>query len=159
MSEVYIQLKPFGINLSPTGAASMPLLLLKDSSGELTLPIPIHPIDAGILMQQSGKAVGFHSPYMVTEQVLKIFQVKVERCLIHEVRNSQIYCRLEFSNQMHLDIKAESGICFAMYLNIGIFATRDVIWKARTLSLELQAKNDGLLIFQTSAIRPHEYLM
>lgn len=157
MSEVWIQLKPFGINLM--GSSSQPLLLLKDASGELTLPLRIHALEVGILMGQSGKGQVLTSPHIVTEQLLKAVGVSLQRCILHDVKGQQIMARLELSTGQFVEIRADQAVSLVMYLNAPIFTTRELIWKARSLSVEMETQQEGLVLFQSAAMRPHEYLM
>lgn len=155
-AELLIELKPIGINV--TGATSKPLLLLKDTTGELSMPLPISALDAGVLMQQTGKGTTLSSPHHITEQILNFAGLKFERCVFTEFKNNCLYCRLELQEEKALETKAEHAVSLCLYLNIPMFATRDLIWKARNQAAETQEHSD-LMIFQTAAIRPHHYLM
>jgi hypothetical protein len=157
MSEVWIQLKPFGINL--TGAGAQPLLLLKDSSGELTLPLRIPALEVGILLGQSGKAQALTSPHLVTEQILKALGASIQRCVLYDVKAQHLMARLELSNGQFVEIRADQAVSLILYLNVPIFTTRELVWKARNLNVELQTQDEGLVLFQSAALRPHEYLM
>lgn len=160
--ERLIELKPLGINLN--GAHSRPLLLLKDSSGDLTMPVPISHLEAGILLQQTGQGPTLSSPHNMTQQILTFAQLQIERCVIHAVKNSILMSQLEIKSQVDpslslLEVKAESAVSLCLFLNVPIYASRDMVWKARNQSLELQESESQLHIFQTSAMRPHQYLM
>jgi bifunctional DNase/RNase len=156
-ADLLIELKPIGINVS--SAHSKPLLLLKDSSGDLTMPLPISPLEAGVLMQQTGRGSTLSSPHSITEQILNFAGLKIERCLFTEYRNHNLYCRLEFrGNPKALEIKAEHAVSLCLYLNVPMYATRDLIWKARNQAIEIQEQSE-FMIFQTAAFRPHHYLM
>ncbi|MCS6838950.1 MAG: DUF151 domain-containing protein [Bdellovibrionaceae bacterium] len=155
-SDLLVMLKPLGINMSQM--ASRPLLLLRDDSGELTLPLPISPLDAGVLMQQAGKAATMWSPHQVTVEILKLAQLEPERCVFIEIRGGAVWGRLEFKNQKAIEMRADYLVSLCLYLNVPIFATADLIWRARHQVFEIQ-EQDGLMLFQSSAFRPHEYLM
>lgn len=163
--ELLIELKPIGINI--TGPQSKPLLLLKDSSGDLTMPLPISSMDAGVLMQQTGKGATLSSPHLVTEQILKLADLKLERCVFTEMKSSNLMARLEFSYPglevlgsapKSFEMKAEAAVALCLYLSVPLFATRELIWKARNQAVELQEQSE-MMLFQTAAIRPHHYLM
>lgn len=160
--EQLIELKPLGINLS--GPHSRPLLLLKDLSGDMTMPVPISHLEAGILLQQTGQGPAVSSPHAITQQILAFAHLQIEKCVIHTIKNSILVCQLEIKSDKNstldfIEIKAESAVTLCLYLSVPIYASRDIIWKARSQSLELQEAESQLHVFQTSAMRPHQYLM
>jgi bifunctional DNase/RNase len=156
-AELLIELKPIGINVN--GSPSKPLLLLKDSSGDLTMPLPISPLEAGVLMQQTGRGPTLATPHYMTEQILHFAGIKIERCVFTEYRSQVLYCRLDIEGQSRfLETKAEHAVSLCLYLNVPLYATRDLIWKARNQAVEMQEQSE-FMIFQTAAIRPHHYLM
>jgi hypothetical protein len=156
-AELLIELKPIGINI--TGSTSKPLLLLKDSTGDLSMPIPISALEAGVLMQQGGKGPTMASPHYITEQLLNFSGLKIERCIFTEYRNHTLYCRLEFCNlDRSVETKAEHALSLCLFLGIPIYATRELIWRARNQAVEIQEQSE-FMIFQTAAVRPHQYLM
>lgn len=160
--EALIELKPLGINLS--GPHSRPLLLLKDLAGDMTMPVPISHLEAGILLQQTGQGPTMSSPHNVTQQILTFAHLQIERCIIHAIKNTLLMSQLEIKSEVDaklnlLEIKAESAVALCLYLNVPIYSSREMIWKARSQSLELQESESQLHVFQTSAMRPHQYLM
>jgi len=155
--ELLIELKPIGINVN--GTPARPLLLLKDSSGELTMPLPISALDAGVLMQQTGKGSTVTSPHHITDQILNFSGLKASRCIFTEYKNHTLFCRLEFEvSDKFFETKAEHAVSLCLYLNVPMFATRDLIWRARNQAVEMQEQSE-LMIFHTAALRPHHYLM
>lgn len=165
-AESLIELKPLGINVSD--APSRPLLLLKDDTGELTMPLAISAVDAGILLQQTGRGTSWSSPHVITEQILKLSSLKIKRCLFTEIRQGHVMAKLELSaldsevpsstELRFLEVKAEVAVILCLYLSVPLFATRDLIWKARHQGAE-QKEQSELMVLQTSSFRPHSYLM
>jgi uncharacterized protein len=151
-----VELKPLGMNMS--GLTSKPVLLLKDVSGEITMPLPITNLDAGILMQQTGQGAVMASPHGITEEILKLVSLKIKRCVFTEYHQNHLYCVLEFFNKKEsLKVKAEQAISLCLYLNVSLYATRDLIWKARQQSME-KSYQEELLLLQAGFSRHHQYL-
>ena len=169
--EVLFELKPMGISI--TGADSKPLLLLRDDSGEMSMPLPITQLEAQILMNLTGKGITLANPYAATEHLLKWAGLKVNRCEFYlESSSSPLMARLCFAAPSEEGVsllplnsepvcllKAEMVVALCLQLNVPMYASRDVIWSARKHSVDLQESQDPLSIFQGAAFRPHHYLM
>jgi hypothetical protein len=137
-----LKLSPFGMTL--TGDGQRPLLLMKDESGELTLPVPLNPVEAGVTLSQSNKAIPPMSPHKATELLLTSLNMKISRCIFLESVRGHLMVELDLENhplrQKKLTLRAEEAMSLVLQLGVPIFATRDTILKSRNYVAEMQGQ-------------------
>lgn len=159
--ESLVQLFPFAMTV--TGDGQRPLLLMKDSSHELTLAIPLNPIEAGITLTQSNKMAAPSSPHRVTELLLKSMGLKIKRCLFSEIRTGQLWVQLELENhplnQQALFIRADESMSLCLHLEVPVFASREFILKSRVYSGEFRSQSREMVLNPKILEKPHPYVM
>ncbi|GEM_PF-3307668 len=162
MSKVqkWIELKPLGVGISQI--TNRPELLLKNEEKDLIIPILISPLDAGVMIQQSGRSKSLSSPYLVTERILKEVGWTLKKCYLTGIDSSgQVLSRLEFTSpKKNIDnIKADQSLPLSIYLGVKIYATTETIWKIKASN---QGQNDHMQeyhILNSVSDRGHTYLM
>jgi len=166
-----IPLKPFGMQLSADGMR--PMLLLKDASGELTLPVPLNPLEAGVTLTQSNKSITPTTPHRVTELLLEGLNLKVETCVFTEIKGLRQYVRLQIQSSIpangemdlansslkYLRVRAEEAMSFCLHFNVPMFATRNYIARSRTLSIELEGVTKGVQANPELMDKQHKFMM
>ena len=141
-----------------------PMLLLKDESGKHVLPVGLNPLEAGMTIQQSSQhSVGVPaSPHKVTELLLESLGMKVEKCVFVELKGVHQFVRLYFEGHPthgSLKVQADQAMSLCLHLNVPIFATKKMMEKSRTMTVEVDllaqnAKESPLL-----NLRTHQYLI
>lgn len=138
--EDLVRLFPYG--LSVTTDVSRPFLLLKDEAHQYTLPVAVSPIDAGVALSQSNKAILESSPHKFTALLLEALGVEVKQAVFVEIKGSFQYLRLYISghpNVNSLKLRADEAMSLCLYLGIPVFATKNFIGRSRILSAELES--------------------
>jgi hypothetical protein len=156
-----IRLYAYGMTVTSDGGR--PMLLLKDETGELTLTVPMSPLQAGVTITQSSKTAAPASPHRVTELLLKSMQLQISRCVFKDQEESRQWIELELRNhpfgQTHLRVRAEDGLSLCLHLEVPIYATRAFILAARTYIPEAPAPGREMIVNAKILDRPHPYVM
>lgn len=150
-----VEVKPFGIHVG--GDGMRPILLFKDDTGEVTVPVRLSSVDAAVTLAQSNPVTANGSPHRLAEQLLASLNVRIRRAVLFEIKNTQQYLRLEFENHPALDalsLRADEGMSFCLHMNVPIFATRHFIRESKTYLQDLHQ-----LQAQTKVGRPDPRLL
>ncbi len=155
-----IRLEPFGLslNLDP----SRPMLLLRDETGQHTLPVFLTPIEAGVTIQQSNQQVLPTTPHRVTEMLLESLNIKIEKCVFVAIKDHHQYMRLYLDghpSQGSLKVKAEEAMSLCLHLGVPMYATKKFMNKSRSMSAELEGLSKGLQMHPAVLTKTHEYLI
>jgi len=155
-----IKLVPFGIQISPDG--SRPILLLKDEKGELTLPVALNPLEAGVTLTQSNKSIAPVTPHKVTQVLMQGLNLNFESCLFIEIKGAHQYVRLNINGHPDLKfikVRADEAMSFCLHFNIPMFASRAYIAKSRVLSSEMQHQAQNQISGPELMNKNHKYIM
>lgn len=156
-----LQLSVFGLTVLAEG--QRPLLLLKDTSGELTLPVPLQPIEAGMTLSQTNTALKPSTPHKVTELLLRSIGVRITRCEFTGPAGPSPVVDLFLENhprgETRLRVRAEEAMSLCLQLNVPIFASRAFILQSREAVALDQAEMQHLLKNPSALKRSHAYLM
>lgn len=159
-----IQLFPFAMTVSSDG--ERPLLLLKDKSHELTLPVPLNQVEAGVTITQSNRMVAPNSPHRATEVLLKSMGVKILKCVFTESqdnRSKQMWTELELDNhplkQKNLYIRADECMSLCLHLEVPLFASKDYILKSKIYRGELSSTQENMKINPRILEKTHPFVM
>ena len=140
-----------------------PLLLMKDESGEFTLPVPLNPMEAGVTLGQSNKSMAPVTPHKVSELLLASLSMKIDRCVFQGIKKGHLMVQLELKNHPYLEnkmvVRADEAMSLCLHLNVPIFASRDVIAKSRNYVADLQGQAQGLILNPKILQRTHPYIM
>jgi len=135
-----VQLFPYG--LSVTTDVSRPLLLLKDEGHQYTLPVAVSPIEAGISLSQSNRAILESSPHKFTALLMDSLGVEIRQAVFVEIKGSHQYLRLYFSGHPHtnsLKLRADEAMSLCLYLGVPLFATKSFIGRSRVMNAQLES--------------------
>jgi hypothetical protein len=155
-----IRLEPYGfsLNLDP----SRPMLILRDESGNHTLPVFLTPIEAGVTIQQSNNQAVPTTPHRVMELLLQSLNIKIEKCVFVAIKDHHQFVRLYFDGhptQGSVKVKAEEAMSLCLHLEVPIYATKKFMSKSRTMSAEMEGLSRGLQLTQSALMKTHEYLI
>lgn len=158
-NEELIQLFPYGLSLNQD--PSRPLLLLRDQSGQHTLPVYLTPIEAGVAIQQSNQTLA-STPHKVLELLLKSLQIKITKCVFVGIKGHHQYMRIFFDGhptQNSLRVKAQEAMSLCLQMNVPFFATLQFMNRSRVLSAELDGISKGLEMNPAVLAKTHQYLI
>ena len=137
-----------------------PILLLKDQSGELTLPVCLNPLEAGMALQQSNSAAPM-TPHKTTELILQSLDLKIEKCVFVEIRGPYQFVNLQFKNHpgiKTLKVRADEAMSLCLHLNVPIYASKKMILKSKEMNgAPLEVANNQNP--DPALIRTHQYLL
>ena len=135
-----VQLFPYGLSVSTD--ASRPFLLLKDEAHQYTLPVAVSPIDAGVALAQSNKAILESSPHKFTAMLLQSLGVEIKQAVFVEIKGSHQFLRLYISGNpvvSSLKIRSDEAMSLCLYLGVPLYATRNFIGRSRVMSAAIEA--------------------
>lgn len=137
-----VRLFPYG--LSVTTEASRPMLLLKDETYQLTLPVALSPIEAGVALSQNNKTTVMSTPHRFTEILLKSLNIEIKQAVFVEIRGAHQYLRLYLSGHAEMNsvkIRADEVMSLCLHLNVPLFATKKFIGRSQVMSAEMEASS------------------
>jgi hypothetical protein len=149
--------------MTVTSDGMRPLLLMKDETGEFTLPVPLGPLEAGVTLSQSNHMNVPSTPHKVTEILLQSMAVKITRCVFKDVRKNNQIVELELENHpmgtKGVEVRADEAMSLCLHLNVPIFASREIIHRSRNYVADLQGQAQALAMNPKLLQRTHPYLM
>lgn len=155
-----VELFPFGLSLS--NDSTRPFMILKDKSKEMTLPVPINQIEAGLTLSQSNQDNAPVQIHKFSESLLLSLDIKLERCIFVEIKGVHQYVRLYMLGhpQYHsMKFRADEVMSLCLYLKVPLFATTSFINRSKLMSAEIiglaqNAQNNPMVL-----VKHHHYLM
>jgi len=147
--------------LSVHSEMGQPVLILKATERDLTLPIPINPLEAGVTLAQSNKSVAPVSPHKVTSALLKALGMTIEKCVFVEVKNSNQYVKLFVNGHPKvrtLKFKAEEVLSLCLYLEVPLYTTKEFISCSRVMIAEIDEQRKELINNPEIFIKNHLYM-
>lgn len=154
-----IELVAYGLSLGPDAEQSV--LLFKAVKEDLTLPIPVNPLEAGITLAQSNKAIAPVSPHKATAALLKALGMQIDKCVFLEIKNSSQYVKLFISGHPQvrtLKLKAEEVLSLCLYLEVPMYTTREFIARSRVMVAEIDEQRRELLNNPGLLTKTHMYI-
>lgn len=155
-----ILLAPYGVSLSTD--PQRPFLLLKDATQQLTLPVAIGPLEAGVTLSQSNKALLPITPHRFTEELLKSLEMEIKQCVFVQIKGPVQYVRLYLSGHPKtnsLKLRADEAMSLCLHFSVPMYATLAFINKSRLMSTHIEGLTEGLLKNQRLMVKDHPYMM
>lgn len=139
-----IELKPYGMSLH--NDTTRPFLLLKDATGQHTLPVGINQIEAGVTLTQSSSNHALGTPHTFSEKLLASLDIKIEKCIFVEISGHHQYVRVYMTGHprfQSLKLKAEDAMSLCLHLKVPFYATAAFIQRSKLMTAEVSesAKN------------------
>ncbi|MBX2995959.1 MAG: bifunctional nuclease family protein [Bdellovibrionaceae bacterium] len=155
-----IRLTAYGMTVTNDGGR--PMLLLRDERGELTLPVPMGPLEGGVAMAQSNRMAPPSSPHRVTELLLKSMDLKITRCVFSEIDGFRQWVELELENHplgaKTLRVRADECMSLCLHLEVPVYASRALILKARDYVPDPKFPDPSRLVNPRLRQSPHPYV-
>lgn len=156
-----VELFPYGLSL--TNDASRPFIILKDKFGEMTLPVPINQLEAGVTLTQSAQAHEPVTTHRFTERLLESLDIKLERCVFVEIKGIHQYARIYMkghSQYQSLKFRADEIMSLCIHLKVPIYATKNFINRSKVMSAEIVTLAEDVKAQNPLGIvKTHAYLM
>lgn len=153
-----IRMQPYGLSIGPE--MIRPVLILKAEDSELTLPVPINPLEAGVTLGQSNKSIAPVTPHKATQVLLSELGVKIEKCVFVEIRGQYQYVRLFLSGEAKVrsvKVRADDAMSLVLHLEVPIYTTLELAQKSKIITAETAKMTKEALAFIKSG-RNHPYI-
>lgn len=132
-----VELKPFGLSL--TNELAKPFMIFKDLKTEqLTLPVPLAPIEAGLTLAQSTTQNVPVAPHRFVEMLLGSLDIRIEKCIFMEIKGLNQYVRLFLVGHPKynsMKVKATEALSLCIHLKVPFFATKEFIQKSKNMNV------------------------
>lgn len=155
-----VLLKPFGIVVGSD--ASRPFLLLKNLEEDLTLPVAVSPLEAGVTLTQGNKAAAATSPYKFTEKLIQALALDLKQCVFTQILGPVQYVRIYISGHPsvnNIKLRADEAMSLCLQLGVPIYATRAFINKSKLMRAQIEGLTDELLKNQKILMKNQTYIM
>ena len=155
-----IELFPYGLSLS--NDAARPFIILRDKTNELSLPVPINQLEAGVTLTQTTQATLPVSLHAFSEKLLESLDIKLTRCLFVEIKGVHQYVRLYMENHpqyQSLKFRADEILSLCFHQKVPIFATKDFINRSKIMSAQIVGLAQTAQNIPNAMIKTHNYLM
>ncbi len=158
-----VELQIFGIAVGQAPMDSQrPVLILKDTAHEFTLPVPLNPLEAGLVVAQSNKQAAPLNPHKFTEQLLQKMQLTICQCVFVEIKGVHQYVRFYLAGHPQLTsikVRAEEAMSLALSLNIPLFATRKFMDRSKVLAAEVDTLTNSRSLQNPLFQKFHHYVI
>jgi bifunctional DNase/RNase len=157
-SEELLELFVFGMTMGTEGRR--PVLILKDKTGNVVLPVWVNPIEISFAMNETAHQA--HAAHSVAFKIMQTFGLKLERCVFDSIKGIHQYVRLEFSGNeklTQLEARADDAMSLCLASAARFFAPASFINQAREVDAELLGIESGMLKAPEIGFRNHKYVM
>lgn len=157
--EDLVQLFPFG--LSVTNEADRPFLLLRDDKQELTLPVAINPLEAGVALTQSSASTQAATPHHFTSLLMESLDIRPLQAVFVQIKGAHQFVRIYLQGHPHtnsLKLRADEAMSLCLHWGIPIYASRGFIQRSRLMTAEIEGLGRGLKATPQVTQRTHGYL-
>lgn len=154
-----VRLFPYGLSLA--AESERPFLLLKDESNQLTLPVALNPLEAGVAMTQSSPGQSLSTPHRFTMMLMESLQINPRQCVFVQIKGAHQFVRIYFQGHPQtnsIKLRADEAMSLSMQLNLPIYATRDFVQKSRLMTAEIEDLGRGLKGAPQVRQRNHSYI-
>ncbi len=153
----WIEIFPYAISMGPL--QTRPVLIFRDQSEVLNLPVWLNQIDASIAALDLSKNTNFHG---LTLKILESAGIRIERCEFVELQGHHQFVRLEFSGHPKLKemrARADEAIPFCSAQKARFFSTKEFIMQCRDLDVALLGLEQSLSLQPESGSKKQAYVM
>jgi len=155
-----IELFPYGVTLGADH--QRPILILKDESCNITVPVWLSPVEAGIAITQNNGKAAASSPHALSFKVLEDLGIEPVKCVLTEVKGHHQFVEVFFKGSRKLkslSVRADQAVSFCLHARVQFFCKKEFIESCRELELE-QIGLENQLVGKPGVMKnKHPYLM
>jgi len=144
-----IELKPYGLSLN--NDTTRPFLILKDISGDYTLPVGISQIEAGVALSQASISQPTSTPHVFLEKLLLSLDIKVEKCVFIEISGHHQFVRIFMTGHpryQSFKLRADEAMSLCIHLKTPFYATKAFINKSKVMTSQMTEQTVDLALQQ-----------
>lgn len=141
----WIELFPFGISLA---YGSRPVMIFKDEEEELTLPVWLNEMDAGLALAEADPNNTVDSPHFVTKKIMEEVGAELKECYFVEIIGHHQYVNLIFGGHRKLKsmrCRADQAMSLCVTSEARFFATQDYVDSCKIMDSALQVAAEELI--------------
>lgn len=155
-----IELAPLGVQIM--GEGLLPVLLLKErDTGEMRLPVPLSPLEAGLTLGQTQPDLELAGPHKGTAAIFDSLGLKITKASFEDIQGQKQLLRLHFENHPHLQsllVPAAGALSLCLALKVPVYASKEFIRRSQEMASELQGLAQDLKKASVSLKKNHQYL-
>lgn len=154
-----IRLFPYGMSLATD--SERPFLLLKDETQELTLPVALNPLEAGVALTQSNQAQNPATPHRFTTLLMESLSIVPKQCVFVQIKGAHQFVRIYIQGHPganSIRLRADEAMSLCLHFGIPLYATRGFIQKSRLMTAEIEGLGRGLKGVPQIRQRNHVYI-
>jgi len=155
-----VKLTVYGVAV--TDDNQRPSLVLKDDNQDLTLLVPVNPIEAGIVLSQENNTGLPSTPHRFVGEFFKQSGGQAVRCVFVELKEPHQYVRIYLNGVpgvSSIRLRADEAMSLCLHLKLPIFASRQFIQRCRHLKAEIDVAGRVMQQIPQISQRNHPYLM
>lgn len=155
-----VELTPFGMSLSTD--SQRPFLLLKDATGELTLPVALNPLEAGVTLTQSSNGTAPTTPHRFTQMLLEGLGIEPKQAVFVQIKGVHQYVRIYLSGHplmSSVKLRADEAMSLCLHLGVPLFATRNFILRSKVMTAEIEGMGGQMKARPELFVKNHRFLM
>lgn len=158
-----VELAPLGVQIM--GEGLLPVLLLKEREpqgfGELSLPVPLSPLEAGLTLGQAQPNLEIAGPHKGAAAIFDSLGLKITKATFEDIQGQKQLLRLHFENHPHLKsllVPAAGALSLCLALKVPVYASKEFVLRSRAMANELQGLAQDLKKASVSLKKNHQYL-
>jgi len=132
-----VEIAPYG--LSPGLENERPVLIFKAVKSEVTVAVPLSPLDAGISVAQTHQVGTTSSPHQLGLKLLKELGYEVDFCLLKKVKGHHVFVEVFLDKQeesLCIEARADEAISFCLHTGTKFFVSQKLIKQLKILEAE-----------------------
>lgn len=156
MQEVHMEIR--GLMLDP--ASNVPIVILRETQGDLLLPIWIGTFEANAIAL---RIEGVEPPRPMTHDLLlsllETLETRVTKVVICDLRESTFFALVHLEQgerSLTVDSRPSDALALALRASAPIYVLRDVLERARAADLAAESSDDDRLRKWLEEIRPED---
>lgn len=154
-----IKIVPYGLSVGPE--MIRPILIMKAEKSDLTMPVPLNPLEAGVTLSQSNKTIAPITPHKATQELLRALGIKIEKAIFVEIKGQYQYLKLYISGHplvKELKVRADEAMSLCLHCEVPIYTTKELAIKSRVLNAELESMKKDVRISPQIMQKNHMYI-
>jgi bifunctional DNase/RNase len=141
-----IMLRPMAISgLTVDPLTNSPIVILKETDGERTLPIWIGLLEATAIASEL-EGIKFSRPmtHDLLKSIMDLIDVKVKRVEVCDLKNNTYYALIHITHggeEISIDARPSDALALSLRVNAPIFVAEEVISKSKEIDLTAEAED------------------
>ena len=139
-------LRPMVISgLTVDSLTNSPIVILKETEGDRTLPIWIGLLEATAIASEL-EGINFSRPmtHDLLKNIMELIEMRVEKVEVCDLRNNTYYALIHIrynGKEMSIDARPSDALAISLRVGAPIFVEEEVIQKSKQIDLQAEAED------------------